>query len=77
MILITAPTVEPVTLTEVKSQLGITTADTASDTQLTRRITEARKWCETYLGRSLMRKRMSCAWMPSRPAAKSHCRCHP
>ena len=54
MILITAPTVEPVTLTEVKSQLGITTADTASDTQLTRRITEARKWCETYLGRSLM-----------------------
>lgn len=52
--LITAPTVEPVTLTEVKSQLGITTIDTASDTQLTRRITEARKWAEGYLGRSLM-----------------------
>lgn len=48
----TAPTVEPITLAEVKSQLGIT--DTASDTQLTRRITEARKWAEDYLRRALM-----------------------
>jgi uncharacterized phiE125 gp8 family phage protein len=50
--IITAPTVEPVTLAEVKSQLGIT--DTASDTQLTRRITEARKWVEGHTRRSLM-----------------------
>lgn len=54
MTLIVAPTAEPVTLTDVKAQLGIATADTASDTQLTRRITEARKWCEGYLERSLM-----------------------
>lgn len=50
--LIVAPTVEPVTLAEVKSQLGIT--DAGSDTQLTRRITEARKWAEGYMGRSLV-----------------------
>jgi len=50
--LITLPTVEPVTLTQVKSQLGIT--DPASDTELTRRITEARTWVEGYTGRSLM-----------------------
>lgn len=52
MIIIVSPTVEPVTLTEVKSQLGIT--DTNSDTQLTRRITEARKWAEGYMKRSIM-----------------------
>lgn len=52
--LITAPTVEPVTLAEVKSQLGIKTVDTDSDTQLTRRITEARKWAEGHMRRSLM-----------------------
>lgn len=52
MNIITPPTVEPVTLTEVKNQLGIT--DTASDTVLTRRITEARLWVESALRRSLM-----------------------
>lgn len=51
-ILITAPTVEPVTLVEVKSQLGITDAN--SDVQLTRRVTEARKWAEGHMRRSLM-----------------------
>lgn len=50
--IIAAPTAEPVTLTQVKSQLGI--ADTASDTEITRRITEARKWAEGYARRSLM-----------------------
>lgn len=50
--LITAPTAEPVTLTEVKSQLGIT--DTNSDSVLTRHITGARKWAEGYMRRSLM-----------------------
>lgn len=50
--LITAPTAEPVSLVEVKSQLGIT--DTGSDAQLLRRITEARAWAEYHMGRSLM-----------------------
>lgn len=50
--IITHPTVEPVTLTEVKSQLGIT--DTNSDSVLTRHITEARKWAEGHMRRSLM-----------------------
>jgi uncharacterized phiE125 gp8 family phage protein len=54
MMLITAPTVEPVTLAEVKAQLGITTDDTASDAQLARRITEARQYCEGHMQRSLM-----------------------
>ena len=52
--IITHPTVEPVTLTEVKAQLGIQSTDTASDTVLTRHITEARKWAEGYMRRSLM-----------------------
>lgn len=52
MNVITPPTVEPVTLTEVKAQLGIT--DTGLDAILTRRITEARTWAEGYLSRSLL-----------------------
>lgn len=54
MTLIVAPTAEPVTLAELKAQLGIATADQASDTVLLRRITEARKWAEGYTGRSFM-----------------------
>jgi len=50
--IITHPTVEPITLTALKTQLGIT--DTNSDTVLTRRITEARKWAEGHMRRSLM-----------------------
>lgn len=52
--IIIKPTVEPITLDDVKSQLGIKAADTDSDTQLTRRITEARKWAEGHMRRSLM-----------------------
>ena len=52
--IIIKPTVEPITLDDVKGQLGITAADNASDAQLTRRITQARKWAEDYTGRSLM-----------------------
>jgi uncharacterized phiE125 gp8 family phage protein len=54
MTLIVAPTVEPITLAALKLQLGIQTSDTASDTVLTRRITEARKWVEGHTRRSLM-----------------------
>jgi len=50
--IITQPTVEPITLTALKVQLGI--SDTNSDTVLTRRITEARKWAEGYMKRSIM-----------------------
>ena len=46
------PTVEPITLTALKIQLGITDAN--SDTVLTRRITEARKWAEGHMKRSIM-----------------------
>lgn len=53
MRVITPPTVEPFTLAEVKSQLGIQTADTGSDTLITRRITEARQWAEDYMGRAI------------------------
>ena len=42
MTLIVAPTAEPVTLAELKAQLGIATADQASDTVLLRLINEAR-----------------------------------
>lgn len=53
MRVITAPTVEPITLADVHSQLGIPTIDTATDTLITRRITEARQWAEDYMGRAI------------------------
>lgn len=46
------PTVEPITLADLKVQLGIT--DSNSDVVLTRRITEARKWAEGHTKRSIM-----------------------
>lgn len=52
--LITAPTAEPITLAQVKAQLGIPTTDEVSDTLITRRITEARKWAEAHTRRSFM-----------------------
>lgn len=55
MRVITAPTVEPVTLAEVRAQIGITDAtDTSSDAIITRRITEARQWAEDYMQRALI-----------------------
>ena len=50
--IVVQPTVEPITLSALKVQLGIT--DTNSDVVLTRRITEARKWAEGYTKRSIM-----------------------
>lgn len=57
MRVITAPMVEPVTLAEVRAQIGITDAtDTSSDAIITRRITEARQWAEDYMQRALTRQ---------------------
>jgi len=52
MLLITAPTKEPVTLEDAKEQLSI--QDELQDVNLTRRIKEARQWTEEHLGRSLV-----------------------
>ena len=52
--LITAPTVEPVTLNEVKNYLKIDLADTSQDTYLTALIKAVRESIEVYLKRSLI-----------------------
>lgn len=47
--LITEPTVEPVTLAEMRLQIGITTAsDTGRDSVITQKIKSARRWCELH-----------------------------
>lgn len=51
-ILITAPTAEPVSLTDVRSQLSI--RDDLSDEMIVRRIVEARQWAELHTGRSFL-----------------------
>ena len=48
--LITAPSLEPLTLTEVKSYLRISNTD--DDTYLTALITASRKYCENYENRA-------------------------
>lgn len=60
--IITGPTVEPVTLSEAKAALGIPSGDTASDVPLTRRISEARLWAESFLSRSLMPQTIEMRW---------------
>ena len=52
ILLITAPTKEPVTLEDAKEQLSI--QDELQDVNLARRIKEARQWTEAFLGRSLI-----------------------
>lgn len=54
MIVISAPGTEPVTLAEVKAQIGIPTGDTDQDTLITRRIGQARAWCEQHTRRSFI-----------------------
>jgi uncharacterized phiE125 gp8 family phage protein len=55
MKVITAPATEPVSLANVREQIGITDAsDTASDAIITRRIIEARQWVEGYIRRALI-----------------------
>ena len=50
--IITPPTLEPVSLVEVKDQLGIT--DDALDIIITNRIKGAREWVENYCDRALV-----------------------
>jgi uncharacterized phiE125 gp8 family phage protein len=52
---ITSPATEPVTLANVREQIGITDAsDTTSDAIITRRIIEARQWTEGFIRRALI-----------------------
>lgn len=54
MRVITAPAIEPVTLAEVKAQIGIPTAETDQDAIITRRIKEARVFAENYMQRAII-----------------------
>ena len=51
MRVVTPPTIEPLSLAEVKLQLGVN--DDVLDAILTRRITAAREWVESYCDRAL------------------------
>lgn len=48
------PTEEPVTLNELKEQIGIADHEADYDSLLTARITEAREWLEGHLSRKLI-----------------------
>ena len=54
MKVITAPALEPVTLAEVRANLGFQTADTGQDAIITRRIISAREWVEGVTHRALI-----------------------
>ena len=60
MKVITAPLLEPISLAEVKDQLGID--DTRSDGLLSRRITQARSWAEEYTGRAFITQTREIRW---------------
>jgi uncharacterized phiE125 gp8 family phage protein len=60
MKVIEPPKIEPVSLAEVKDQLGIT--DTRSDGILSRRIVEARELVEQYTGRALLSQTREIRW---------------
>lgn len=52
--LTTAPAAEPITRANVKTKLGIASADTSSDTQIDWMIPAARRWVENRTGRALI-----------------------
>jgi|SRR3990170_856393 len=54
MRVITQPTSEPITINDVKAQIGIQMTDVAQDSLIERRITEARQWAEDYMQRALI-----------------------
>jgi uncharacterized phiE125 gp8 family phage protein len=62
MKLITSPLLEPVSLSEVKAQIGIQSSDTASDGIIARRITEARQWAEDYTRRAFLTQTREVRW---------------
>lgn len=60
MKVIEQPKIEPVSIGEVKTQLGID--DTRSDDLIARRIVEARKWAEEYTGRAFITQTREKRW---------------
>lgn len=62
MKVITPPLIEPVSLPEVKQQIGIPDTDTLSDALISRRIIEARNWAESYTGRALITQTREIRW---------------
>ena len=60
MKVIEQPKIEPVSIAEVKAQLGID--DTRSDDLIARRIVEARKFVEDYTGRALITQTREKRW---------------
>ena len=50
---VVAPTVEPVTLAEVRTHLRIDPSDTSEDALISAQISAARDWAEQYTGRTL------------------------
>ena len=62
MKIVTPPLIEPVSLAEVKEQIGIQATDTVSDALITRRIVEARKYAEDYTGRALITQTREKRW---------------
>lgn len=60
MIVVAEPLLEPVSLAEVKDQLGI--QDTRSDALISRRIAQARKWAENYTRRAFITQTRELRW---------------
>lgn len=60
MKVIEPPKIEPVSIAEVKAQLGID--DTRSDDLIARRIVEARKFAEEHTGRALITQTREIRW---------------
>jgi hypothetical protein len=64
-IVLTPPSVEPVTLTDVKDWLNIDFS--SKDTLITKLITRARRRCETVLGRALASQQIQATYPITRP----------
>lgn len=62
MKVITGPLIEPVSLAEVKEQIGILATETNSDGLIARRIIEARNWAEGYTGRAFLTQTREKRW---------------
>lgn len=54
MRVITAPTTEPISIADVKAQLGISTTELLQDSLIERRIIEARQLAEDYMQRAII-----------------------
>ena len=62
MKVIIPPLIEPVSLAEVKTQIGIQPTDTEHDALISRRIKEAREWAEAYTGRAFITQTREIRW---------------